>query len=423
MEPVETSASSGEAVGAKQKTAASKKPQDKGIFKRSLTWFWGAEPAEGDPGSSPARALEYERRARIAAELARRALEPPEPFVDGQPDALAAGLYHQSIVWGLRSLAERRSINAHAANGHGTASTTAESASSSAKEETGEEATPPSDEDADAPAESTESAETKQTDATASDSTPSETRAGEPVGDLATLGFNGLWQAAAPEKLLKEANLTQAEVDEAKQQLSGCSFADYADLPAEDQVRWGRKLRIVAEGLLYGIEVTSGRYSPPWLSRALRIGSLLVLLVGIGWGAVAVREWMVELDNIARGKPWTISSVYPMGCRSPSQKCMESPSFFFHTQEQQSPWIEFDLGTPQSFSSVKIRNREDCCSDRAVPLIIEVSSDGKKWKQLARKNEVFSTWQPEFPTAEGRWVRLRVAKKTMLHFVSVDIYK
>jgi len=367
--------------------------------------------------------------------LARRALEPPEPFVDGQPDALAAGLYHQSIAWGLRSLAERRSINANAANGHAAASTAVESASSSAKEETsakeaaGEEVSPASDSpasdsDADAArAESTEGTETKQTDATASDSTPTEARAGEPVGDLAKLGLSGLWQASAPEKLLKEANLTQAEIDEAKQQLSGCSFADYADLPADDQVRWGRKLRIVAEGLLYGIEVTSGRYSPPWLSRALRIGSLLVLLIGIGWGAVAVREWMVELDNIARGKPWTISSVYPMGCRSPSQKCMESPSFFFHTQEQQNPWIEFDLGTPQTFSSLKIKNREDCCSDRAVPLIVEVSSDGKKWKQLARKNEVFSTWQPEFPTAEGRWVRLRVAKKTMLHFVSVDIYK
>ena len=421
MEPVETSASAGGAVGTKQKAAASKKPHDKGIFKRSLNWFWGAEPPQGDDAAlSPARALEYERRARIAAEWARRALEPPEPFVDGQPDGLAAGLYHQSIVWGLRSLAERRSIKGLAANGHSAPSATVESAQA----KTGDEATPaatPSDDDADATSteitESAESAETKQPSTTSSDSV------GEPVADLAKLGVDGLWQAAAPEKLLLEANLTQAEIDEAKQQLSGCSFADYTDLPSDDQVRWGRKLRIVAEGLLYGIEVTSGRYSPPWLGRALRVGSLLLLLGGIGWGAVAVREWMVELDNIARGKSWTISSVYPMGCRSPAQKCMESPSFFFHTQEQQGPWVEFDLGTPQRFSRVKVRNREDCCSDRAVPLVLEASSDGKKWNQLARKNEVFSTWQPEFTATEARWVRLRSTKKTMLHFVSVDIYK
>lgn len=379
-----------------------------------MNWFWGAEPPDGeDAALSPARALEYERRARIAAELARRAIEPPEPFVDGPPDGLAAGLYHQSIVWGLRSLAERRSIKAHGTNGHSRASAPSEAA----KEKTSEEATPASsDDDADAiGAESAESAE-KQTPATSNDSA-------EPVSDLAKLGFTGLWQAAAPEKLLLEANLTQAEIDAAKQQLSGCSFADYADLPPDDQVGWGRKLRIVAEGLLYGIEVSSGRYSPPWLSRALRVGTLLLLLGGIGWGAVSVREWMVELDNIARGKPWTISSIYPMGCRSPAQKCMESPSFFFHTQEQQSPWVEFDLGTPQRFSRVKVKNREDCCSDRAVPLVLEVSSDGKKWKQIARKNEVFSTWMAEFTATEARWVRLRATKKTMLHFVSVDIYK
>src|SRR5690606_38479561 len=109
-----------------------------------------------------------------------------------------------------------------------------------------------------------------------------------------------------------------------------------------------------------------------------------------------------------RGKPWTTSSAFAaVSCRSPAQKCPESPSFFFHTNDEDQPWVELDLGTAQRFSSVKVKNREDCCSERAVPLVVEVSSDGKQWKQLARKNEVFTTWTAEFSPVEGRWVRLR----------------
>jgi len=102
---------------------------------------------------------------------------------------------------------------------------------------------------------------------------------------------------------------------------------------------------------------------------------------------------------------------------------MESPNFFFHTQEQNQPWMEIDLGAVQRISSVKIKNRQDCCAERAVPLVLEVSKDGQKWNQLARKNEVFGTWHAKFAPVETRWVRLRVARKSMLHLQSVDIYK
>jgi len=429
VEPVETSASAGGAAGAKQKPASSKpkSPEERGFFKRSLQWFWGAEP-EGEATTAPARALEYERRARVAAELARRALEPPEPFADGSPDGLAAGLYHQSILWGLRSLAERHSIKSPTGNGHAASKTTL-AATPDALEAKSEAESESDDADKDETADEDETKTASSSEPSPSPSpTPAKSEApsssGHSVGDLAKLGFSELWQAAAPEKLLLQANLTQAEIDEGKLQMSGCSFADYADLPSDDQLRWARKLRVVAEGLLYGIEVSSGRYTPPWLSRALKVGLLLVTIVGIAWGAVSLREWMVELDNIARGKPWTVSSQYATAsCRSPAQKCPESPSFFFHTNEESQPWVEFDLGTVQPLSSVKVKNREDCCSDRAVPLLVETSSDGKQWKQQARKNDVFTTWTAEFPRVDARWVRLRLARKGMLHLAGVDIYK
>lgn len=396
---------------------------ERGFFKRSLEWFWGADP-EGEAESAPARALEYERRARVAAELARRALEPPEPFADGSPDALAAGLYHQSIVWGLRSLAERHSAGTSpTGNGHAASAAPAPKATPKSDAKTTGDAATEKDAADEGGAEGAET-EAESESATRSEAPGVAGATGLAASDLAKLGVSELWQAASPDKLLQQANLTQAEIDEARRQTSGCSFADYADLPSDEQLRWARKLRVAAEGLLYGIEVSSGRYSPPWLSRALRVGLLILLVGGIGWGTVAVREWMIELDNVARGKPWTTSSQYPTAsCRSPAQKCPESPSFFFHTNDENQPWIEMDLGTIQRISSVKVDNREDCCSERAVPLLLEVSSDGKQWKQLARKNDVFTTWTAEFASVEARWVRLRLAKKGMLHLAGINIYK
>ncbi|HWO11282.1 MAG TPA: discoidin domain-containing protein [Polyangiaceae bacterium] len=315
-------------------------------------------------------------------------------------------------------------MSGHGSNGNGTAAAVARAKAKPSAEAAQPDADADASSDDDEPSSAPTSEPTPEAKAQ-SDAASSPAASGHPAGDLAKLGVAELWQAAAPEKLLQQANLTQAEIDEAKQQLSGCSFADYADLPAEDQLRWARKLRIVAEGLLYGIEVSSGRYSPPWLARGLRVALLLVLIAGLGWGAASVREWMVELDNIARGKPWTTSSIYTAfpGCRSPARKCVESPNFFFHTNEQQQPWWEMDLGTVQKFSSVKIKNREDCCSDRVAPLLLEVSLDGKNWKQIARKGDVFTTWTAGFSSVEARWIRLRLQKKGILHLAAVDVYK
>ena len=363
----------------------------------------------------PKRALEYERRARVAAELARRALEPPEPFSDGPPDALACGLYHQSIIWSLHSLAAfREQARAQAV--------------SEAKPEARTKARGPQASESEADSEP-EAEEGDEDPATAADRDDVVTEAApspiatRPINPKSAPELEALWKAAKPDPLLEEAHVAREEIAEAKARVAQSSFESYADLPADDQVRWAKKLRVLAEGLVYGLELTSGRYNPPWLARTLKLGLIFVLLGGLVWGGFAVKSYLAELDNISRGKSWVISSTFPMGCRSPAQKCAESPNFFFHTQEQNQPWLEIDLGGVQRFSSVKVVNRQDCCSERAIPLVVEVSSDGQKWQQIARKNELFTEWHPQFSPVEARWVRLRIPKKGILHLVSVDVYK
>lgn len=380
---------------------AKAKPK-RGVLRRSIDWVWGTQPESGGEGELDLskRGLEYERRARIAAELARRALEPPEPFSDGPPDALACGLYHQSIIWALHSLAAFRE---HAR---------AQAAEQAKPQPTAREpqASEPDDDDDGAADEGAVDESARALSA-------------HPTNPKDAAELEALWKAAKPDPLLEEANVTKEEAAEVKGCVGRNSFEAYADLPADDQVRWAKKLRVVAEGLVYGLELTSGRYNPPWLARTLKLGLIAVLLGGLAWGGFAVKSYLAELDNIARGKSWTISSTFPQGCRSPAQKCAESPNFFFHTQEQNQPWIQIDLGGVQRFKSVKVVNRQDCCSDRAIPLVLEVSSDGQKWQQIARKNELFTTWHPEFSPVEGRWVRLRIPKKGILHLVSVGVYK
>jgi hypothetical protein len=70
---------------------------------------------------------------------------------------------------------------------------------------------------------------------------------------------------------------------------------------------------------------------------------------------------------------------------------------------------------------VEIKNRTDCCGDRAVPLVVEVSQDDKTWTQVARREAEFADWTAKFPKTKARYVRLRVARVAMLHLDEVKI--
>jgi hypothetical protein len=154
------------------------------------------------------------------------------------------------------------------------------------------------------------------------------------------------------------------------------------------------------------------------LKRSAALGALaLVLLAGI-----AVTLHFRNAHELMVGKPWKASSLNGAGCTSPAQRCAQSPSFFFHTNEEENPWLEFDLGATQRLSRAAIENRRDCCSDRAVPLELEVSTDHKNWQTVARQAEDFTTWNVAFDSVEARWVRLQTHRRTYLHLAEVRIW-
>lgn len=92
----------------------------------------------------------------------------------------------------------------------------------------------------------------------------------------------------------------------------------------------------------------------------------------------------------------------------------------FHTAEENAPWVEIDLNATRSISQITIRHRTDCCTERGIPLIVEVAGEDKRWEEVAKREERFDKWTARFPEHQVRYVRLRsTAEKTVLHFSDV----
>jgi hypothetical protein len=94
----------------------------------------------------------------------------------------------------------------------------------------------------------------------------------------------------------------------------------------------------------------------------------------------------------------------------------------FHTHTEDNPWLMVDLGMVEKVRSIAIENRTSCCQERAVPLVVELSADGKNWREVARKQEVFTNWNVKFGTHQARFVRLRVPRNTTFHLRRVRVF-
>jgi hypothetical protein len=308
-------------------------------------------------GRQAVRARELERRARLSAELAERALDGSERTASGPSDALACELYRQSIYWATQSLALARSG----------------------------------------------------------------------ADDLDTAGaatadeLEASWSSAG----LREPSLDEGELallERARGTISGKTFVDFAAASVEEQARTASELRQAAAALLRAAPTTRQEIDALWLQRLLRVGAIGLGFAALALGLVVATTSSDERQDLAAGRPWRASSAYPAAsCSSPAQACSQSPDYFFHTEEEDRPWLELDLGKLQHISAVSVENRKDCCGDRAVPLLIEVGTDRERFKQVARKDEAFDSWKATFGPLPARYVRVRAARRTMLHLARVRV--
>lgn len=126
--------------------------------------------------------------------------------------------------------------------------------------------------------------------------------------------------------------------------------------------------------------------------------------------------------DLAEGRPFTLSSKWA-DCHPDKNECGGYPTrIAFHTNAEPSPWFQIDLGEPTTFSSATIVNRQDMALPLAVPLVVEVSDDGMSFREIARRDDVFSTWLATFPPQTARYIRLKVARLSTLHLEAVRVH-
>jgi hypothetical protein len=231
-----------------------------------------------------------------------------------------------------------------------------------------------------------------------------------------------LWQRA-DRTLLLQAAADPDSLSEVEAALTGSSFVDFAELDPERQRSLAWDLRRFVDALLTSLDRRQALLDRYRLQRLARVSFTVLLVLFLLPGVMLYRTWQDKRGDLARDRPWKTSSSLMPACDSPAQTCSQTPGFFFHTADEENPWVLIELGGKYPIKRVQVVNRTDCCPERAAPLVVEVSTDKKNWKTVAQRNESFSTWDATFSSTQARHVRVRALRRTMLHLSRVRVYR
>jgi hypothetical protein len=225
---------------------------------------------------------------------------------------------------------------------------------------------------------------------------------GAPAGDLAAA-----W-ADVPSEALRAVAPDPAALEGVKNTLVTTSPARL-DVSDEELAR----VRAFADALVAEMDAPRRRAERVLGQRWTRIALATIVLVFLGMG---VRTLALG-RNLAADRPFRTSSAWS-GCAG-DPFCVGL--LFCSDPSDNNPWIEFDLGSPKRVRRVDVTNRGDCCQDRAVPLIVEVSNDRSTWTEVAKHDKEFQSWTAKFPPRNAKYVRLRVPRQTVFHLQDVAI--
>jgi hypothetical protein len=215
------------------------------------------------------------------------------------------------------------------------------------------------------------------------------------------------WADADPERLRRAAR-DDVSLATLKQLLADASRPDWLDVPEPEADR----ARDFVQALLDEIDAPRRRVertlAKRWSRLALCAGLLVLAVLGVRKLALG--------PNLLADRPFRLSSSWS-GCADDP----ECPGLLFHTEAQQNPWVEFDLGARKSFHRLEVTNRTDCCSDRTVPLVVEISDDRATWQEIGRRDTEFTTWVLTFSPKQARYLRLRIPRSSTFHLKDVAL--
>jgi hypothetical protein len=223
----------------------------------------------------------------------------------------------------------------------------------------------------------------------------------EPPDNLRTL-----WEESPPERLLTW--LGGGELGATRTVLLDGAAAPPLDASDEELGR----VRALAEALLLDLDAPRRRLRRLIIQRFVRVTLILALMGAALFGG---RRLAIG-PNLAAGKTYRTSSAWA-GCPADA-RCA---NLLFHTDNQVEPWAELDLGAPKRFRRIEVTNREDCCGERSVPMVVETSDDERTWTEIARREEEFSTWTIKLRPTTARYLRFKVLKLSVLHLHDIAV--
>lgn len=212
-------------------------------------------------------------------------------------------------------------------------------------------------------------------------------------------------------------------VAEAFGRAGGVAYRDAANLEVQTRLDRLTALRGACEALLRPLDRDATALVRVRLRRfALIAGIAIAVVVAAAIAVGKVRSWRRGPD-LALHKPVATSSTLPGYGAGPGAVDGIVDALGFHTQVESEPWVRIDLGASQRVGEVVVYNRTDCCGDRALPLVVETSTDGSTFAEVSRRESGFDVWDARFGPVEARYVRLRTLARNPLHLNEVEVYR
>jgi hypothetical protein len=158
--------------------------------------------------------------------------------------------------------------------------------------------------------------------------------------------------------------------------------------------------------------------------------SRVARLSAAGAGTLAVLglvvAWAVAPKNVAVGKPAHASEYFPGSASADTlvNGEVESP-FGSATPRASGAWFSIDLLSEHAIGKVVIYNRSDPFGRETTPFIVELSGDGKSFREVARladESVPGQRWSVELQGQVARYVRLIKPDTRGLALSEIEVY-
>lgn len=217
-----------------------------------------------------------------------------------------------------------------------------------------------------------------------------------------------------------------------KESLGPAALAEVTDVVTRDEAYLATLAPSTRASVLANMTACAKRFGAPlehdatvvsrlvW-KRRRRIATTSIVIVGLLAGSIMR---LTRQENLALHRPAVVTDREPTFGVDPDHAVDgDRTNLGFHTTLVENATLTIDLGAVKPLRRVDVYNRVDCCQERAVPLVLELSSDGRNYEAVSSTKRKFDVWRVPLPAGtRGRFVRLLHKPRTYFHLSEVEVY-